>query len=305
MRGHGVDPGRGPACSLFALQREAAACRRALGRGRIPGHVIACWDPALAVTVDFELVRPDFQSVRTLTDNTTNAKLHLSEGLPVTYHGPPAIGDIPAHVYQLGVGDDGIIEICDARSPFTKHCVTVDRLDYRMNYVSVTRSGERIECTIDTLHLVAALDGLKIVTSKKSGHLSHCPPCYWIIPRNSRDDASQVVRVFEPGQLWCQKPTALPGPKKKGLFCKGIRRKRAASPAVSDEPRARTGAGGYEDETGSTNGGSGRSSSSESTNGGSGRSSSSSLQSAPPARPVAPSNSVCHSVAPVQVRPQL
>eukprot|EP00966_Prymnesium_polylepis_P210313 4870416-Prymnesium_polylepis.1 len=164
--------------------------------------LVADWDQKLAITEDFELVTPEHMQPRTV-ESYTNVLMHLSEGMPVTYRGPGAVGTIPAHIAKLTKYS---ITIRDARSPFTTYDhVPLDRLSYRMNYDTVLPSGEALECTIDTLHRVAKYDGLKVVTNPP--HMSHCPPRYWVVPNTSMDKASKTIKTFGPGQLWKAKKT--------------------------------------------------------------------------------------------------
>ena len=159
--------------------------------------LVADWDQKFAITEDFELVIPERMQPRTL-EGYTDVLMHLSEGMPVTYRGPGPVGTIPAHISKL---TETSITIRDARSPFTTYDhVPLSCLSYRMNYDAVLPSGEGLECTIDTLHLVAKYDGLKVVTNPP--HLSHCPPRYWVVPNTSMDKASKTIKTFGPGRLW-------------------------------------------------------------------------------------------------------
>ena len=164
-----------------------------------PG-LVAYWDNEMVITEDFELITPQ-RIVPRILDGNTDSLMHLSEGMPVTYNGPEQIGIIPAHISKL---IDNSITIRDARSPFTVfENVSLESLTYRMNFLTQLPSGKILECTIDTLHIIAKHYGLKIVTNPP--HLSYCPPRYWIVPYTSNDCSSKVIRAFEPGKLWINK----------------------------------------------------------------------------------------------------
>ena len=73
--------------------------------------------------------------------------------------------------------------------------VSVGEIEYRCDYLTLTNQGVEVRCTVDTLPIVANVDGIKMIDSCER---------LWLVPLSSPEPP---VHYYLPGNLWSKRQT--------------------------------------------------------------------------------------------------
>jgi hypothetical protein len=138
------------------------------------------WDKLLnfVITPDFCICKASSVVPRIFVDDASD--FHMSVGMPVNV--------LDRSSRQHGV----IVQLNPLRVETGGKCVdvSISDLEYRCDYTTLTDEGVEVRCTVDTLPIVANVDGIKIIQSGAD---------YWIVPHNSPE---MSVNYYIPGSLW-------------------------------------------------------------------------------------------------------
>lgn len=113
----------------------------------------------LVVTADFCISQVEHKRPRFMTADSDD--FHTSVGMPVT---------VLATVEHGVVFDLAPLRV---RVSNTIRTLKLEDISYRSDYVTLTDRGLPVRCTVDTLPLVANLDGIKVIISEGEA---------WLVP---------------------------------------------------------------------------------------------------------------------------
>lgn len=140
-----------------------------------PG-ITSPWNTNVVITSDYEVVEmDDDDQVSPRSEAVDEASISLALGMPIWFHGGTKIGKLPARVTDEKPDEQNCIRVKSALSPYTEYRTSVDNVTYRMSYNTLLPNGECVEGNIDTLPILADLDGFKITHRDEEGRR-------WLVP---------------------------------------------------------------------------------------------------------------------------
>jgi hypothetical protein len=140
------------------------------------------WNASLRTVVTPDFCVCTYCSRRSRTYTADPEAFHLSIGMPIRLASTDAMGTVETlEPLTVRLKDEPLRE------------VSLCEIEYRRDYLTLTNEGVEVRCTIDTLPIVANIDGIKMIESR--GRL-------WLVPLSSPEPP---VRYYLPGNLWSKR----------------------------------------------------------------------------------------------------